>query len=539
MNNLTSRLRALPALCLTLIFSVAIAAVSGMSVAFGGPPLNSEFNIQNSKLLYADGRLTSANTYTDAKAQNSAVVGQLFSKLMLLQTSNKDILGQMEGPEGSGRPITIKTDLKKGAGDTVNFTTLSRPGGEGAIGETLLEAEELDFGSYSVTIDFLRHGLGMTEKVKTFLAAGMSLEEAFAEQESEWFALRRQADCFMLWRRFATATNTIRPNDKATDDLLLTADAMKTTLISDVASLLKTRGAPPAKVNKTKVGQFTADVLSYIILASDRFLTPLKSNSTYLQNLRDAGVRGDDNVIWSGGYAKYDGHFIFHLDSVHEDTKGPIGVPIEPEALLGTAITAGTTAVDITGGGRTSPSSVHKPFKWFKGYAYPLLGQADPSTDSGTYYLVIYNVSGSDAGKFGIYSYVGSDNNGNKITMTSRLGPSATGAAVTSLAGITYDSTKHTNAHPTGSRIVQVNAKCVPYCYGIGMGAMAALRPYGGPEIKPIVENGDWGMKKGMGFQAIYGQGLCKDTQNNVRNYVLIVAAYRPQGLNNLPTVTS
>ncbi len=522
MKSLIPRLRAIPLLLGALFMGALARAVTPQPA------------------LFADGRLSTVDTYAAAKTQNSKLVGELFSKLMELQTCNKDILGQMEGPEGSGRPICIKKDLSKGAGDTVNFSTVSRPGGEGAIGENPLEAEALDFNSYSVKVDIFRHGLGMTQKVKLFLAAGMSLEEAYAEQESDYFALRRQNDMFMLWRRYADATNTIRPNDRATTDALLTGDTINTTIISDVASLLKTRGAPAAKINKTTVGKFSADVLSYIILASDRFLTPLKSNSVYLQSLRDAGVRGNENLIWSGGYAQYDAQHIFHMDVVHEDTRGPIGAPIEPEALLGTAIASATTTVEITGGGRTSPSAVHKPFKWFKGYAYQLIGHDDPSADSGVYYVVIYNVSGSNAGKFGIYQYTGSANDGNKIgAVTARLGASATGIAVTTLAGITYDANKHTDAHPTGSRIVQVNAKCVPYCYGIAMGAMAGLRPYGGPAITPIKEDADWGFKKGLGFQAIYGQGLARDTQQKCRNYALLEAAYRPQGLSNLPTVTS
>lgn len=530
------RLRALYIVIVALCVAFTHGALAGMGAALS----MSHAAHGASYCMGADGRLSTVNTYSSASGQNSKLVGELFSKLMLLQTRNKDILGQMEGPEGSGKPICIKTELGKGAAQTVNFSVVSSPGGEGAIGEDALEAEQLDFNSFGVTLDIFRHGLGMTEKIKMFLAAGMSIEEAFAEQESDYFALRRQSDMFMLWRRYATASNTIRPNSRASIDALLSTDTMNTTLISDVASRLKTRGAPPANLAKIKVDRYSADLLNYIILASDRFLNPLKSNSTYNQALRDAGVRGSENLIWGGGYAKYDGQSIFHYDVVHEDTRGPLGAPIEPEALLGTAITSATTTVEITGGGRTSPSATHKPFKWFKGYRYPLVGHDLPGVDSGDYYLVIYNVTGADAGKFGIYKYTGSANDGNKIgAVTARLGASATGIAVTTLAGITYDSAKHTDAHPTGSRIIQVNAKCVPYCYGIGMGAMAGLRAYGGPAIKPIKEEGDWGFKKGLGFQAVYGQNLAKDTQNSVRNYVLIEAAYRPQGLDNLPVVSS
>lgn len=515
-------------------FINAMGAAFGCSGAYLSPPAR----------LYSDGRLLTANTEAGAAAQNSNLVGKLFSKLMLLQTSNKDILGQMEGPEGSGRPICLKTDLKKGGGDTVNFSTVSRPGGEGAIGETLLEAETLDFGSYSVSIDIFRHGLGMTEKIKMFLAAGMSIEEAFAEQESDYFALRRQSDMFMLWRQQSTPATTIHPNDKASHDDLTTADTINTTLITDVASLLKSNGAPPAKLTKTKVAQFSADILSYIILGSDRFLNPLKSNSTYLQALQQADERGNENMIWTGKYAEYDGQYLFHMDCVREDTRGPLGAPIEPEALLGgagldnSAVTDATT-ITIQGGGRADVSAVHMPFKWFRGYPYQQIGQAIPATDTATYFVVIYNVSGGNAGKFGIYQYTGSSNVGTGIVCAQFLGATASGTRVTTLAGQTWNSALHTNVHPTGSRIVQINAKCVPYCYAMGLGGMSGLRAYGSPPIKPIKENADWEFKKGLGFMATYGQGLAKDTQGNVRNHVLIIAAYRPQGLNKLPVVTS
>lgn len=522
---------------LARLFAVLIAVIGSLGCAatslLAAPPL-----------LYADGRLTTGNTFSAAQTQNSKLVGELFSDLMLLETPNQDILGQMEGPEGSGRPICVKTELNKGRGDTVHFSTTARPGGRGAIGEALLEAELLRHGSYNVKIDQLRHGLAWTEKMEWGLAAGKSLEEVYADAGSEWFGLRRQSDMMMLWRRYATASNTIRPNSRATNDTLLSTDVMSTTMIENTASLLKSRLAKPARVLRTKVDRYTADVKSYIILAPDRLLSPIKSSSSaYQEALRSAGVRGSENVIWKGGYAPWDGQHVFHVDVGLEDTEGPLGMPIQPEALLGTALTnaavTDASTISITGGGISTPSSAHYPYDWFPGVPYALLGHAAPATDSGVYYVVIYNVTGADAGKFGIYKYTGSSNSGQAIVPSQFLGATASGDRVTTLAGIAWDATKHTANHPNGSRVVLVNAKCVPYCWGMGLGAMAGLRPYGGPPIKPIRESADWGEKKGMGFKAIYGQGLAKDTRDEVRNYALIVAAYRPQGLDNLPVVTS
>lgn len=515
-----------------------VAFISAMATAFGYTECRTP-----QSALYSDGRLLTVDTYSQANADSANLIGKAFSKLMLLQTSNKDILGQMEGPEGSGRPITLKTDLSKQGADTVFFSTMNRPGGEGATGENLLEAEDLDFASYKVQIDFFRHGLGSTAKLIKFLAAGQSLEAKYADQESDYFALKRQNDMYMLWRQQATAQNTMRPNDRATNDLLLSTDVYSTTFISDLASRLKTLGAPPAKVNKVKVAGFKADILSYIMLGSDRMLNPLKSNSSYIQSLQQADERGERNMIWTGQYARWDGQYIMHHDVVHEDTRGALGAAIEPEAILGTALTNGSvtdaTTISITGGGYNTVNTSYLPLKWFAGYPFTTVGGTTPSADSGTYYVVIYNVSGSDVGKFGLYQYTGSNNVGNAITCSNFLGATASGTRLTTLAGVTWNAAVNTTSHPTGSRVIQVNAKCVPYCYGISMGANAGLRAYGGPAIKPIHEVADWFFKKGLGFLALYGQGVPVDVLGNIRNYILTVAAYRPQGCGNLPVVTS
>ena len=66
-------------------------------------------------------------------------------------------------------------------------------------------------------------------------------------------------------------------------------------------------------------------------------------------------------------------------------------------------------------------------------------------------------------------SSCGSD--GQKITTALRLGPADAGNAVTVLAGQTWNSSKHTTAHPVGSMVIQVNARCVPVVdiYGLGV----------------------------------------------------------------------
>lgn len=169
------------------------------------------------------------------------------------------------------------------------------------------------------------------------------------------------------------------------------------------------------------------------------------------------------------------------------------------------------------------------PFDWFLGYDYPFSESQTPNPDAGTYYFVVLNTTGANVGKFGVYSYLGSANNGQTITITNRLRAVANGASVTTLAGQTWNANVHTDNHPTGSLIFQVNAKCTSVGWGYMFGAQAAVRAYGnlggknsGKSISTMAEEGDYQMKQGRAMAICFGQSPAQDTQNVPRNYVLI-----------------
>jgi hypothetical protein len=480
------------------------------------------------------------NTFAGVKTASAKTIGETYSKAVQLQSSNKDVFSQMEGPEGSGRPFCVKTDLSKGGGQTVNFTTMTEAGGPGVLGEQTLTGNEddPDFGSYNCKLEIVRHATGWTEKMRAFMAAGASLEEIYARIEGNWFGRKKQWDMMVMLRNRANYRNTLRVNGKAFDALLST-DTIGTSVITGGKALLTGLGATPADLSK-KRSKAGSEILRYLLFDSNTALNSLKANSSYLAAVEQALDRGPDNVIFSGGYVDWDGNGIYEYNVQDPDTKGPIGAPILPRALLGTAIAAGTATVAITAGGRTSPSAKMRPLAWFLGYDYPFFEDQDATVDSGNYYVAILNTTGTDTGKFGVYKYTGSANDGNKISaITARLGSAASGIRVTTLAGQTWDANIHTDAHPTGSLIFQVNAKCTTIGWGYMFGAMAAVRAYGafpdgGGSLRPIKEQGNYGMKKGMGMEAVYGQSPAQDTQNQARNYCLI-----PHAVNHPEAPTS
>ncbi len=461
-------------------------------------------------------------TYRSASPNS---VGQLFSNYIDLAVEEEDLFATLEGEEGSDRPIWVKTDLSVGGADKVYFNAIAALGGDGVHGDEVLEGNEesLAIGTYACQVDFIRHAVGLTKKDVEFLAAGRSIEAAAAPLVARWLGRKRQRDMLMKFITSATGLNTLRPNNKASRDDLLGTDLLSTGTITQANALATTIGARPINIMQDGFSK----VYEMLFLATEDALAPLANSSSWLEAQRHAGTRGDDNCLFRGGYTRWNGCTILHHKVIDADTPGPIGSPLLPKALLGVPITAGTTAIDITGGGRSLPGTANKYFECFSGAPYRYLeSDSATSTDNNTYYLVIVNVSGPDRGKWGFYSYTGSANNGNKITITQRLAPSSSGAATDTLGTVEWDANRHTTSHPTGSVILQANANGVPIGYSLCLGAGAGLRAYGSIRHELVQNTSDYGHRMGWAYQSIYGQQVRLDSgltgTSHPRGYVLI-----------------
>lgn len=478
-----------------------------------------------------------AKTFANAQTDSANLVGEVFDRAIQLIANTKDCFSHLEGPEGSMKPICTKTDLSKGQGQTVHFTVFGSAGHSAKRGESTLQGneEKIRAGSYSAKVDIVRHAIAWTHKMEAFLSAGKSVDQTYALLLGEWWGRTKEQDMKMKLRSSATTSNIVRPNNRASRNALLSADTISTSTIQSSMQVLSMLGARPASLGKSRAG---ADILRYLFFGTLNVLNPLKNSSSYQNAVRDAGVRGDGNVLFQGGFVDWDGQSIYHQNVHDADTDGPIGDPFEPRAQLGTAITAGTSTFAIAGGGLAGPQTGADYFRWFPGYPYAFYENETISADTDTHYVVVYNLTGSDAGKFGVYSYVGSDNDGQEITITNRLGAGTGGAEVSTLAGQTFDSAVHTENHPAGSLIFPVNSKCVPIGWSVHFGAAGGLRATGAEPMHGIESTEDYGMQRGRGVQGIYGTEVSKDTAGQPRNYVLVESAISIPGV-TMPTVTA
>jgi len=509
-----------------------------------------------------------SKTVAEVRSESPDAIGLVFNRTLFIASQNSDVFSKFEGPDlpdggvrkvadvtGStetGYPVVRCTNLAKAKGQKVIFTVMSQLGGFGKVGEDRLRGseEKTRRGTYEVMVDMIRHGVAETELVDQFLATGGTREEAAALLLGDWLGRKKQDHSLWSLRQYAQSRNTYINGGRSNVDKLLSTDTFGTSTISEAAALAFNNGCKPTKVMANKAG---ATVQKLLFFGSDTTLRPLKNNALYMSALTQAGAQigrdGENNPLWDGGFCPWDGHGIFHWIVQDPDAVGAEGARCEPRGHLGTPITAnanGNAPLSITFGGVAAPDSVAPYAQYFPGYEYKMYQSQAALADTGAYFLLIYNHQESsdgagDQGKFGIYKYVGSANDGNKIAISERLAATTAGTYNKAVVGeVAWDANLHTVNHPTGAPIVLVNAKGVPYAWSYGLGANALLRAYGSLPVDGKFVNGDddYGMDQGAAVKSIFGTNVARDTQGLPRNYVKIASAIQPFGM-RLPSITA
>lgn len=482
------------------------------------------------------------NTGTSLKALDANSVRRLWQKTVDMFDQSTDFFAQFEG-RGMTSPIVVKTDTEKGNGQKVTITTRAGYYGEGKSGDELFE-ETTDFeedliNSYDVEVDFLRNATSMSERAEELMGMRHELASGSAVELGKWMGREKTSRMMMMLRERGGNPNLVIASGKGSEDDLVSADGLDYDEIINLRSQLEPMGGRPAKVAVKK----GVPLHRYLVVGTTPSLFSLEVDSDYKQMLREAGERGEGNPLFEGGYVDVGGNFIAKYNPIDHDGHGPVGSPWNPKAFLGEAITAGTTAFDIKGGGSAAAAAkTHKKyFKWFPNYAFQFLPEDVLTPGSGTKYLLIINPrdGSANAGKIGMYAYT-TGNNGNKITITARLGSAASGARVTTLGSVEWDTGvwagKHTDAHPIGSTIIPCNAKGVPIGDTVVIGAAAALRAYGKYRNHRSQETVNGGFVTRRYISSVFGQALRKDTQDRAPGYIRLRHAIRYAGL-GLPTV--
>ena len=506
--------------------------------------------------------VTSNVTGTSLAAMAPDSVRKLWKKGALIAEQNNDFYQAMEGRSEKSL-IWTNTDLSKGNGHEITFTTQSGFYNEGKVGEALFEGpddfESVDIDDFKLKVDFVRNAVRMSERTEEVMGMRGEIASGFNMQLGEWLGRKKTEQINMAAMLKINAENVLCANGK-TPATLVTEDALLWDEIVTAGQAMKPLGGLPANIAASGLGY---PIWSQSVVATEAALTSLKLDSDYKTALQNADVRGRGNTIFKGGFLPIDGHTLIPFNPIDHDGIGAVGSPLNPKAFLGNnsgiAADSNGAALTVYGGGNwTDGQKAGKLyFKYFPGYPYTFIDTGAYSVsdypysdgvnyDSEEKYFLIYNLAGSDAGKCGMYAYAGSDgattgNLGNKIVVTKRLAVGTTGINETTIGGVTWDtgvwSGKHTSAHPAGSLIIPCNRLGVPIGDTLFFGRSAICRGYGKYRAERVQENHNMGFITDRGIVSVFGQTIRQDRKGRHPALIRLRHAISYPGI-SLPVVT-
>ena len=466
------------------------------------------------------------NTGTALSAMDPNSVRKLWSAGAKAAEANADFFQQMEG--GTERSlIWAQTDLAKGVGQTMTFTTTSGFYNEPKYGESLFEVaadfEVVDEASYPLVVDFVRNAVRSSERMEEVMGMRGEIVSKFNVKLGDWLGRLKTDQVLGTCMLKLNKENVFYSNGK-TQDTLSSADTLTWNSVVTGGQAMKPLGGLPANVAGANSDQ---PIWSQAVVATEAALLGLKLDSDYKTILQNGDIKGRGNTIFKGGYASIDGHTILPYNPIDHDGVGAVGSFLNPKAFLGVAVAPGTTPIDILGGGNATDAvkTAKLYFKYFPGHAYQFVdtGAYSAASFAGSFgedydievkYFLICNTSGVDAGKFGMYAYT-TGNNGNKITISARLNLIAAGIGVTTLGSVVWNTgvwlNKTTDTHPIGSLIVPCNAKGVPFADTLFLGQAFMLRGYGKHRAKRSQDELNGGMITDRYITSVFGQSLRRD----------------------------
>jgi hypothetical protein len=438
----------------------------------------------------------------DIIGQDAANQAQIWEAGARKYEDTEDIFTPMEG--GKDALIETETSLSAKVGHIINFRTKSGFHGEGKLDENDFDADD-DFEEFLMKSDQLRVGYIRNGTTSWFLTSdelgyGQEIKSELNEELGKWLGREKTYQmCMSLIHQ--VGQNSHLPVDALTLDAITRGTAM-----------MRPMGGSPAYLKKDQHGN---DIYGLCYITPTEGMTVLEQDDEYIDRLKTAGIRGGNNPLFTGESVMIKGNMIKHWDVKDHDGEGAIGSPLNPKAFLGVAIAAGTGALEITGGGYSSAANKLKKhyFKFFPRMNYKFAGSSQVSATAfshmltaGKFFVTVVNPGNAavDPNKWCIYEC--ELNNGNRLTVSKRLGPSIAGIQHTTVGGVTWNGTNHSQVHASGSLVFWSNNLGVPTGRTIGLGKGAARRGYGAFRARRFHQPIQGGQKEELFIGSVFGQ---------------------------------
>ncbi len=395
-------------------------------------------------VTYDDSTMRDINPFADNMTSNAKMSG-----------------GKMTGGILNKAIMNVK-DTTVVQGNTVNIPTRAALAGEGVQGEGMRDGQEqvVRAGSFPVLIGRKWFGAGTTTVAQDETMIGSYWDQEVAED------LRAQVSCSkrddILFTMMAAAglsgRNYLLPDGIAARANLTASNVFNTSLITKINSRLQSNGG--AKMNLARDASGSAGS-KYIILGTADGLRPLEVESAYLDGIKEAGVRGDDNPLFDGGLVNWFGTGLYRWEQVNHAGYGPVGSPLLPRAFLGAEldVSGTTTGLIVQGGGSAEAAAVTPTPKYFKYFSNALYtftnGNTIAAVTNVNRYIKVTNQDGTSA----VLKYA--TNSGTTITLPVSSVQTVSGSTATTLT--------------VGALIEECNATGIVFVRHIGLAAKAVV----------------------------------------------------------------
>jgi len=493
-------------------------------------------------------------------------------KVIKAAAQSSPFADNITGPPGSGKPIIVNNDTARVRGNQIVFNTIDRLGAPGVQGNGVRvgQEEQLKPGDFRLTVDIQWFGVGIDNTGRTQTIVGEDYDELAADLVSERLSKQESDDVMQDLKSEATTTNVFYANNK-TIDTLKSADIVQTSILIGAGGLLRDIGASPmnARPFDAKATEQPPPIPKYLAFGTDVGFRPIKTESNYVQAAQLAVERGAmTNNLFTGEYLNWDNIVMYPWLNYRHGGFGSIGSAMQPEALLGTALTGRTTnsgvlpaGSGILDGGGSATNAAITPlrnyFEFWSLFSYkPINGVTrlySPHSTTIAYGLIIDKTTGLIT----FFSYTG--NTGNTLTGVVVAGASSSGNySASAIGGVTYGTAPFTTtgdgasflgvtegAVASGSLMMECNSLGVPLCFGLFLGEMAAVCGYGnvpvngGKSFKQRASRTNYNAPHDQAFadgiQVCWGTAAFKRPDGVTPNYVLSVFARSQTGC---PVVT-
>jgi hypothetical protein len=443
----------------------------------------------------------------------------------------------LTGREGSGKAFIQKDDMRVKAGNEVHINLVGGARSRGIQGgtERVGRGKNLKTSDFSFKVGRWWDGVKMKSIVANETKIGSTFDRTASMVLRRNLGIKKTDDMIFDLIVHAGARNTLRPNNKGSQAALRSADYFQTTTVTAGKSMLSANGAKPIKLGRSSAGH---DIKKFMFMNTQFGLESMLNSSAFIDGVTNADERGALNSLFTGNIPNWMGQPIYQWDVEDPEEPAPAGCPLLPRAFLGVAITAGSSAVTVYGGGNaTDAADTDIPyFGYFSNAAVVGCEGTKRAADTTTErYFAIKHIGGSTPGAIMYASF--KVNDGNKLTMFKRLGPSAAGDQVTTLGGITWGTgTYGTNeitladSAPEGSLIVECNEYGVPLCYGLGLGEQAGVMGHGSIDGQNAIGlrtiyTSPHGTETEIGIETVFGARAFERLDGLYGNYILIESA--------------